>query len=555
MIDSHQRENFLFLDTFTKRPAEWHNSGYISRYGNWSNKQLSDLVSRSFTEAAVKVSGGNFEKLRNSIFHQLSRISKGETRSELVVNVLFIGGSVCAGIQCPAADINTLTDEAAAMMRRHCAYPARFIKYLKAGMLALFNIESVLIASSDCCESGSFTQVGIDKIKNEDYQTGVCVTDPLKFVYNKSTGTVDKTWEPDLIIWDYGVNDDVLRNFPDRMKGSREQKYEEFIQTASKMKRKPQIISFNSPNRFYHYREHGGIATVERYRVNKRYCVPTIDYLESIKTAGNNYMELTPYHAAKFVNNHVSWPTHVMWAELLAKSVLLQLGSDIPRSIEKQGYNVKCDKPEKPNNAVINPGIPDLSQFCPGEYSSFLRFRGGHFISSKMSPIEQLVGTNLKVGNWSFKSEEEAHDFTKTGWLYTAEGSSQNSSSFLRLPNSAQCQINRDGQLSFKLNSCPLGRVKFGFLSSYTKEWGEVEVSGYYIDSKKRILVGSGEKDTRASLFKIKLDSRWKEKYSLQSFKEISWKPSGPEVSNITVSFNFCIGSGYKFKLESIGCC
>lgn len=125
----------------------------------------------------------------------------------------------------------------------------------------------------------------------------------------------DATWEPDLIIWDYSVNDQTeeAAYFIEM--------YENFIYYAlHHLPSQPQVIAsefMGSSNGNFHYLPPLLRARIlHRQEVNARYHIPSLNYpglfpsyftpRDTVYMAGTN--KATP---------HPLWPTHVLWGHMM----------------------------------------------------------------------------------------------------------------------------------------------------------------------------------------------------------------------------------------------
>ena len=439
------------------------------------------------------------------------------------MNIAVFSGSVGTGNGCSVDDTDTdsAIDKA---LRHHCSWPVRFVDFFKRALKLVLAVDEVIISPRYCCWGGTSSPVGIELLKSKKYKT--CPHNIESIIHDNASET-SATWEPDLVIWDYAVNDGNPKFFIER---DRKTVYTEFVHLVLGLPSAPQLVTYSN----LHPILRDNRAVLERQKVNRALCVPTIEYLYVAK---GKILEMSPYYMTYLDNNHPGWTTHVIWAKLLSKYLISKLRESDDPTIVSVNETLCPYSSRHPHHRHGN-------FTCEDGLTSHISFMGGIFKPS-MAPLEPIE-SNHRVGQWTFKSEAASKDFSKTGWIF--ESTSNNSA-----VSSTVCTAESGSRLTFKLAQCALGVVSVGYIASYGDEWGRVGVKIQWssAESSRRL-----RSMTEATEISAVIDSRWDAAFTVQQFKEFKITSSGGGRKRaIDVQFDFCAGSGSKFKLESIACC
>jgi len=458
-------------------------------------------------KAYMNPNQSNFEKFQRSVLDKFKNGSEA-------FNILFSGGSVCAGVGTLNLD-ESLPEDYKNGLRAWGSYPRRLIFALQEAFNEIadhFHYKRIFISGKVCCTGGSSSIVGIENMYAKKYSCGKACGSWVDYTHSKwnanSTLMADRNdtgWSPDLFIWDHSANDGNPKFF-DEMK-PRRQIYESFIVHMLRLHNKPQVIVFDS---VVYIRGERVSETMdmkrERLEINNIYGVPTIDYDVF------NPAQQSIWYATSSNNPHPLWPTHLIWTELLFYTLLnqMRLSFGDEKNISLNA-NVSDDR-------FVNMSLNETSS-CNNGYTTMLDF------TQKYSNIEVQQGdssTPLQIiGNWKISNEAN-----KKGWLYLK------SSDLLYDYNS----------ISFSCHKMVTGHVSIGYYASYSPEWGVASVNITTITSNISIAVLSIEE----------INARWNERFSVVKLLEVDLPLSyGLDAINITIS----VQERRKFKVTSIACC
>ena len=272
----------------------------------------SSMIPKSFVEK------GSFHRLLLKLSRKLQNAKNdSDFHTRIPLNILFVGGSVCYGHHTYNESVaSTLTSKMLA--NAHLSWPRRLSSFL----IHAFSIISKYLSPKEgvelvlspryCCRQATSTTHAVDVMKSEEFKFGRCSHDLLD---DNLVGTVDPTWEPDLILWDYSVNDMNSNWFLNR---PREYVYENFVKICLEW-HGSQIIDFEFINHIF-FSPQKKIAFNQRRQINRYYSIPMVDYTVAVGT--NFIRDHTPVYAEKLSNRHPAWPTHIIWAQI-AFGVLL----------------------------------------------------------------------------------------------------------------------------------------------------------------------------------------------------------------------------------------
>jgi hypothetical protein len=170
-------------------------------YRGYSTPQITKLITEDMIQRSFNVQG-SFQNLRNKIQQKL--------RERKPLNVLYIGGSVCVGHGCHLCknSENVLAFNEASFQ---CSWTHRFTRDLEYIMKHLKpqlrrqregeGKEETIISPRYCCKSATSTNMGLDILITKSYRSPNC------HLSNTNILSTNSDWEPDLIFWDYSVND------------------------------------------------------------------------------------------------------------------------------------------------------------------------------------------------------------------------------------------------------------------------------------------------------------------------------------------------------------
>ena len=222
----------------------------FSSFREFSTNQISSIITNEITSNGLEIKE-SFQRLLQNIRYKLQH--------NLTFNVLYLGGSVCVGHGClpfspdghliddpssysPSSSISPLKYVNATF---HCSWTHRFSRYLDTILhhLKHENVEIVdegggsnskknkrdknqfnqlhtpsIISPRYCCKSATSSNTGVDILLTKSYKSKYCHLNShytqtnqsqlhLNNNNNNNNNNDDFNWEPDLILWDYSVND------------------------------------------------------------------------------------------------------------------------------------------------------------------------------------------------------------------------------------------------------------------------------------------------------------------------------------------------------------
>jgi hypothetical protein len=294
-------------------------------YGGKTVEEISQLISSEMVQKSFDVQG-SFTRLRKNLELKL--------QSNLPFNILYLGGSVCVGHGCHLCKSsgNSFQVNEASF---HCSWTHRLTRYVE------FLIEQIrsksqsppsrhsLVSSRYCCKSATSSNMGLDILITKSYHSLLCQ------LSNSKPASGD--WEPDLIFWDYSVNDlssrvslcllnlsDSLQWFRNR---SRRDVFEGLVLKALNLTSAPQLIVFESLNRRLDLKpsdmKHMDESREDRTVTSRRYNIPMVNYLSALGL--EQAPPLTPYYAQLESDRHPGWPTHMLWSQLMSEVIVFGL--------------------------------------------------------------------------------------------------------------------------------------------------------------------------------------------------------------------------------------
>lgn len=192
-------------------------------YAGYDIPNITNLLSKQSWKDALDVRG-DFSPFISRLNHKLT--SARYHTENVFINVLYIGGSVCVGHGCYPLPLNAsdhgLTAEMILKANFHCSWPHRFTVFLQH-MLAKFTsvtspiegarpsdsgpgagdtLSRVRVSPRYCCRAATSSNTGMDILLTRAYakKSEDCGG-------QTSDINMNDDWEPDLVIWDYSVND------------------------------------------------------------------------------------------------------------------------------------------------------------------------------------------------------------------------------------------------------------------------------------------------------------------------------------------------------------
>lgn len=366
-------ENIPYTQVFTNHDEKFQATSGISMtsaqsYKNYSLTEIvkafnSSMIARSFLEK------GTFDRLLQRLSHKLYLLTKQKdvsmTRHQdnnksngykrnnnnrnivIPMHLLFVGGSVCYGHhsflnESSGVNASTDTSDTTAMMRAdaHLSWPRRLIALLTYAVEEYTELLSPLpgvtvhlqISPRYCCRPATSTTHAVDVFKSMEYRHGRCSHDLLTTDPSPHTPShpPQPPWEPDMVLWDYAVNDLHSHWFQAR---PREYVYENMVRLFLKLDttthaattHAAQIIDFEFIN---HKTPPSQMKTAvsQRLKINRYYAIPVVDYMSALALASNDLLrDYTPLYAEKLSNKHPAWPTHIVWAQLALGVILTGL--------------------------------------------------------------------------------------------------------------------------------------------------------------------------------------------------------------------------------------
>lgn len=165
-------------------------------YRGYKLKDMSKLITQEMIVRSFDVQG-SFRRLQKNLQKKM------ETKETF--NVLFIGGSVCVGHGC------TLCQHSESFLEyveisNECSWTHRFVRNLQYLVSTIHthtksHTFDTIVSPRYCCKSATSTNMGLDILITQSYHSSTC---QLSNVHSHAN---HGSWEPDLILWDYSVND------------------------------------------------------------------------------------------------------------------------------------------------------------------------------------------------------------------------------------------------------------------------------------------------------------------------------------------------------------
>jgi hypothetical protein len=214
---NHNHQNYEILPTVG-------DVNYTS-YEGYNIRNITSLLTKQSWEQSFDTRG-NFRPLVTKLNQKL--MSAKRNNDSITLNVLYIGGSVCVGHGCfPTLSTEQMKNEITAdMLLRasfHCSWPHRFtimLQHILSKYIDSFSPNKAMsnddtmdndmapskmkVSPRYCCRAATSSNTGMDILLTRAYAAGCCA-----IVKNKTEVEDDRgsSWEPDLVIWDYSVND------------------------------------------------------------------------------------------------------------------------------------------------------------------------------------------------------------------------------------------------------------------------------------------------------------------------------------------------------------
>ena len=176
----------------------------FTTYAGFKVDEIVNLLQKDSWKLALDQEG-DFSPLYRRLTEKLH--SAKQANKEITLNILFIGGSVCLGHGCfPSVPNHTSLGISLDMFLQasfQCSWTHRFISFLQASLHRAISMPTTIhISPRYCCRAATSTSTGVDILLTKAYHTHDC----KRYIHNgQATGS--HTWEPDLVIWDYSVND------------------------------------------------------------------------------------------------------------------------------------------------------------------------------------------------------------------------------------------------------------------------------------------------------------------------------------------------------------
>ena len=582
------QHNDIFLNTVYNISSK---SVYVPYQNRSSTAKITSLLSFLKAEEAIHFEG-SWSRLQKNIWTKLKQNYNfsNHMMTSSSFNVLFHGGSVCGGTGCFPSSPKALniTEEDYWKLTSWCSWPRRFTTYLKKALSLLYPAQPLQISARVCCSAGYGTNDGLTNVINGYYNSTNCGS-PVD--YNSATAPYDaRPWLPDLVLWDYAINDNNPKFFKSRE--DRKSVYERYISHALRLPSRPQVVALD----FLHTGDDTNTGIQDRLAVNRKYSVPMINYLHLFRNGGGRNTSATltpssPWYAAEFRNNHPSWPTHVIWAQLvttliarhipfcadeasgaesyklnevIAKHILLHGDYALTHEAAgtKRGWNYHYHNHESVG----------VDADCDRGYSTEFMFLGG--ISNPEGSIHVLKGQPgdtakpfLVEGNWSMFSDVPGNSM-KTGWIFEVSNDSFSHPIITSFASGAEhiapmnCTLPQN-TVAFRCHSAAQGNVHVGYLASYGAQWGSAKVIATAHYTVPNVHKNNGNNGTETALephssIAHYLHSRWDVQNSIAQQYVIPAGRKTVELKGVVISYvdvfiSACVGM--KFKLLSISCC
>jgi hypothetical protein len=195
-FDLSQEHNREILSIFSQNSSSTSEQDHClySAYGGKTVEQISQLISFKMIKRSFDVQG-SFSRLRKNLQMKLE--------TALPFNILYLGGSVCVGHGCHLCQTsgNTIQVNEASF---HCSWTHRLTRYMESLIQQIQGSQSknrTLVSSRYCCKSATSTNMGLDILITQSYHSPLCQ------LSNNKHSSSSTDWEPDLVLWDYSVND------------------------------------------------------------------------------------------------------------------------------------------------------------------------------------------------------------------------------------------------------------------------------------------------------------------------------------------------------------
>jgi hypothetical protein len=307
-------------------------------YHNYSMFEIVKFFNKSMLSRSF-VDRGNFDHLLQKLSNKLYQLNKSTSKESddskntkvIPLHLLFVGGSVCSGHHTythnTSNESSVTTAEHTARASAHLSWPRRLTTLLTYALARFARDISPLqeqgirlqVSPRYCCRPATSTTHAVDILKSRQYSLGRCSRDYIDMHQVSLSSSHNNTtpferaqpWEPDLVLWDYSVNDMNNNWFLSR---PREYVYENFVRMTLKA-HAAQIVDFEFINHLAPS-PHKKIAFHQREAINHYYGVPMVDYMTALGSNSSDLHESTPLYAEKLSNRHPAWPTHVVWAQL-----------------------------------------------------------------------------------------------------------------------------------------------------------------------------------------------------------------------------------------------
>ena len=294
---------------------------------SYRNHSIRDIV-RLFDASMVTrsfINAGNFDNLLKKLSLKVEKLSRSSgarrgRESEVIVplNLMFVGGSVCYGHH-TYTEPGSPPIEEVFLASTHLSWPRRLVSLLEYVLteyvhdIVPWRHISLKVSPRYCCRQATSTTHAVDILKGQQYIKGRCSRDVLNVI--NSTEKNSAPWEPDIILWDYSVNDMNNNWFLAR---PRQYVYESFVRMSFR-NRAALILDFEFINHLSPspYKK---IAFQQRQHINSHYGIPMIDYMSALGTT--DIESDTPLYASRLSNRHPAWPTHVIWSQLALGVIL-----------------------------------------------------------------------------------------------------------------------------------------------------------------------------------------------------------------------------------------
>ena len=258
---------------------------YITPAGiQYSMDSIMSRIDIDMARLSLDVEGSWFNFRR-----KITEILEGPRQEIKFLKILFAGGSVYSGTGCfpVERELIAVDNEKYDAIVAWCSWTRRFVSYFQR-ILDLLTNSTTIISYRVCCSGGASTNAGLDLLKGRDYSSSHC-GNAIDYRWNSAERANNNSdWEPDIVFWDYAVNDGNGAFFVTGQ--PRHQAYETFISRVINLPSKPQLVSLD----FLHgYSEESNfLAQTERRNLNIKYCIPMVNYL-SMFSRTNVYQPTT----------------------------------------------------------------------------------------------------------------------------------------------------------------------------------------------------------------------------------------------------------------------